>query len=148
MRTFIVVKEKISAEIIKELIGIKLAGEVSIYTQSDLDKVIGNLKDGDTLIIEGIHLFNGVSELYSALSFVSNLSNGNFISLKQRLVRIDNGKINKDILEVIGMGASLEERCLKQAENEGSNQAEVDSIMKSLRQLCIKIVEDNFKNRE
>lgn len=147
MRTFLVFNQ-ITADIIKELRGIELVGAVSIHAPSDLEKIISNMKDGETLIIEGIHLFNGVSELHSALSLISNLSNGNFISLKQILIRIDKGQVNKDILEVIGIGASLEERCLKQAENEEGNQAEVDSIMKSLRRLCIKIVEDNFKNRE
>lgn len=147
MRTFLVFNQ-ITAEIIQELSSIKLARAVSMHTQLELENILSQFKDGDTLIIEGIHLFNGVSELYSALSFISNLSNGNFISLKQILIRIDKGQINKDILEVIGIGASLEERCLKQAENEGGNQAEVDSIMKSLGQLCIKVLEDNFKNRE
>lgn len=147
MRTFLVFNQ-ITAEIIQELSSVKLARAVSMHTQLELENILSQFKDGDTLIIEGIHLFNGVSELYSALSFISNLSNGNFISLKQILIRIDKGQINKDILEVIGIGASLEERCLKQAENEGGNQAEVDSIMKSLGQLCIKVLEDNFKNRE
>ena len=145
MRTFLVFNE-ISAEIITELSDIKLEGVVSIHTPAKLENILSNLKDGDTIIIEGIHLFKGVLELHSALSFISNLSNGNFISLKQRLVRIDNGQINKDILEVIYIGASLEERCLKQAENEEDNQVKVESTMRSLKKLCMKILEDNFKN--
>lgn len=136
MRTFLVFNE-ITAEIINELRGIELVGTVSIHTPSDLDKVISNMKDGDTLIIEGIHLFNGVSELHSALSFISNLSNGNFISLKQKLLKIDNGHINKDILEVIAIGAGLEEKC--------SNMAKSSSDIESMKRLCIRILEDSFK---
>lgn len=145
MRTFLVFNQ-ITADIIKELRGIELVGAVSIQAPSDLEKIISNMKDGETLIIEGIHLFNGVSELHSALSFISNLSNANFITLQQKLVRTDNGEINKDILEVIGIGARLEEKCLRRVENEEDNQVKVDSTMISLKKLCIKILEDNLKN--
>lgn len=84
--------------------------------------------------------------MHSALSFISNLSNANFISLNQKLVSIDNGNINKDILEVIAIGAGLEEKCLKQIQNEEDKPVNIDSI-KSLKQLCIKILEDNFRNQ-
>lgn len=149
MRTFIVFNQ-ITAETIKLMLetnSIKLKGVVSLHEPLHMESILRIFENGDTLIIEGIHLFNGVSELYSALSLISNLFNGNFISLQQRLIKIDNGYINKDILEVISVGARIEEKCLKRAKDEEDNQAKIDSIMKSLKQLTITILEDNFKNQ-
>ena len=144
MRTFLVFNE-ISAEMIKELSNIKLEGVVSIHTPAKLENILSNFNDGDTLIIEGINLFCGVYELHSALSLISSISSGHFISLQQSLLNFK-GHINKDILEVIGIGASLEERYLRQAEKEEDNQVKVDSTMRELKQLCIRILEDSFKN--
>jgi len=138
MRTFLVFYE-ISAEIIKELSSIKLVGAVSIHAPAELENILNKFEDGDTLIIEGIYLFNGVYELYSALVLISNLSNGHFISLQQTPLKIEKGDINNDILEVIGIGARLEEKCSNMAETS----ADIESI-KDLKRLCIGVLEDAF----
>ena len=138
MRTFLVFYE-ISAEIIKELSSIKLVGAVSIHAPAELENILNKFEDGDTLIIEGIYLFNGVYELYSALVLISNLSNGHFISLQQTPLKIEKGDINNDILEVIGIGARLEEKCSNMAETS----ADIESI-KDLKRLCIRVLEDAF----
>jgi hypothetical protein len=138
MRTFLVFNE-ISAEIIKELSNIKLEGAVSIHTPAELENILSQFKDGDTLIIECINLFNGVYELYSALSFISSLSNGHFISLQQSLLKIDKGHINEELLEMIAMGARLEEKC----SNMAKTSADIESI-KDLKRLCIRVLEDAF----
>lgn len=137
MRTFLIFNQ-ITAEIITELGGIKLEGAVSIHTPAELENILTKFEYGDTLIIEGIHLFNGVSELHSALSLISNLSNGNFITLKQRLLNF-NGHIDNDILEMIAMGARLEEKCSNMAETS----ADIENI-KDLKRLCIRVLEDAF----
>ena len=137
MRTFIILGS-ITVEMIKELSNIKLEGAVSIHTPAKLENILSNFKDGDTLIIEGIHLFKRVYELYSALVLISSLSNGHFISLQERLLKID-GHINEELLEMIAIGARLEEKCSNMAETS----ADIESI-KKLKKLCIKVLEDSF----
>lgn len=144
MQTFLVYNE-ITPEIIKELTRIKLVGELSLHTPSQLESILSQFKDGDTLIIEGIHIFSGVFELYSALCLISNLPNGHFISLQQSILKIDNGHINKHVLEVIETGARLEETCSKNAKNYINNNSNTNSI-KKLKQLCMKILKDGFQN--
>lgn len=136
MRTFIVFKE-ITAEMIKELNNIKLVGAVSIHAPSELENILSQFNAGDTLIIEGIHLFNGVSELHLALCLISSLFNGHFISLKQRKLKLDSNGNNEELLNAIGMGAKLEEKYSNRAESE----ADKESI-KVLKRLCIRVLED------
>lgn len=145
MQTFLVYNE-ITPEIIKQLTRIKVAGVLSLHTPSQLESILTNFKDGDTLIIEGIHIFNGAFELYSALCLISNLSNGHFISLQQRILKIDSGQMNKDALEVVEIGARLEETCSKNTENYTDNNSNTNSI-KKLKQLCMRILEDAFQNQ-
>lgn len=137
MRTFLVFNE-ITPAILRELSSIKLAGAVSIHTSTELENILTKFEDGDTLIIEGIHLFNGVYELYSALVLISSLSSGHFISLQQSLLKIDKG-INEELLEMIAIGARLEEKCSNMAETS----ADMESINK-LKKLCIRVLEDSF----
>lgn len=138
MRTFLVFNE-ITPAILRELSSIKLEGAVSIHTPAELENILSIFKNEETLIIEGIHIFNGVYELHYALSFISSLSNGHFISLQQSLLKIDKGHINEELLEMIAMGARLEEKCSNMAETS----ADIESI-KDLKRLCIRVLEDAF----
>ena len=138
MRTFIVF-DQITAEIIEQLNGIKLVGAVSIHAPSELENILSQFKAGDTLIVEGVHLFNGVSELYYTLCLISSLFNGHFISLKQRKLKLDSNGNNEELLNAIGMGVKLEEKYLNMAESD----ADMQSI-KVLKRLCIRIIKDGF----
>lgn len=138
MKTFIMFKE-ITAEIIKELSSIKLVGVVSIHAPSELENILSQFNAGDTLIVEGVDLFDGVSELHSALCLISSLFNGHFISLNERLLKLDSSGNNEELLNTIGMGAKLEEKCLNKAESD----ADMESI-KVLKRLCIRVIKDGF----
>lgn len=138
MRTFIVFKE-ITAEMIKELNNIKLVGVISIHAPSELKNILSQFKAGDTLIVEGVQLFKGVSELHSAICLISSLFNGHFISLKQRSLKVDSSVNNEELLNTIEIGAKLEEKYLNMAESD----ADMESI-KVLKRLCIRVLEDAF----
>lgn len=115
MRTFIIFKQTIN---VRDLTCLTIpAGKVSVHTPDDLEMILDDIREGDVLIIESIHVFSSINQLYYSTYVISNLCNARLYSINEAFFRFENGNTNDSLIDLLGTLAIIEENGLKQVKN-------------------------------
>ncbi|WP_160688591.1 hypothetical protein [Clostridium sp. C2-6-12] len=126
----------------------KLHGEISIHKVYEINDVLSEFKEGDTLVVSSIDVFDGAIELYYALNLISSISKGNFISLKEELFRIDSGCVEKELLKAVSLGVKLEEAWLKKLENCKEDDKKKLEFLHMLKTMSMSILKGELKIKD
>jgi len=144
LRVYIIFN-KITKDLLFRLGVTRLYGEISIHKASEINDVLSEFKEGDTLVVGSIDVFYGAIELYYALNLISSISKGTFISLKEELFRIDNGCVEKELLELVSIGVKLEEDWLKKLESYKDDDKKKLEFLSKLKEIDIRIFKGELK---